>query len=104
VDETTLAYLAQAGVNLIGSGPPPAGSLDHWVVSIRPDWESAVRQAWTRLAAGEAGFNQPAPLGLADRNESLLPDGRLRLVEQILSDLAAGYIDTGVSGQTTLSN
>ncbi len=103
VDETTLAYLAQAGVNLIGSGSPPAGLLDHWVVSIRPDWESAVRQAWTRLAAGEAGFNQQAPLGLADRNESLLPAGRLRLVEQILSDLAAGYIDTGVSGQTNSS-
>jgi hypothetical protein len=99
-DETLLEYLAQAGVDLIGSGTAPETLRSHWVASIRVDEASAIRQIWPRLMGGEKSIQLNVPLVLADQNPALFSTGRQHLVEKMLADLLAGFIDTGVNLQT----
>jgi hypothetical protein len=99
-DETLLEYLAQAGVNLIGSGSAPENLRSNWIASIRVDESSAIRQIWPRLLSGEKGIQLSVPLVLADQNPALFSTGRQQLVEKMLTDLLAGFIDTGVNLQT----
>ena len=47
--------------------------------------------------AGKGGITVQSPLGLADIDPTLLSQGKQRLVEQTLSDLQAGLIDTGAN-------
>ena len=99
-DETLLEYLAQAGVNLIGSGTALERLRSNWVASIRVDEAGAIRQIWPRLMSGEQGIQLSAPLVLADQNPALFSTGRQHLVEKMLNDLLAGFIDSGVNLQT----
>jgi hypothetical protein len=68
-----------------------------WVMTIRPDELKAIQKAWPDLVAGRGGQNVPSPLGLADIDPNLLSPGKQRLVEQVLDDLQAGRIATGVA-------
>ena len=99
-DEALLSYLAQAGVNLIGSGIPPASLQNNWIASIGVDWLSAVQEAWTNWINGEQTGNGTTPLGISNANPNLFSPGRQDLVERILADLTAGYIDSGVDPVT----
>ena len=40
------------------------------------------------------------PLALTERSETLFSPGRQQLVDRILADLLAGYIDTGIDPET----
>ena len=99
-DETLLEYLAQAGVNLIGSGTALERLRSNWVASIRVDEAGAIRQIWPLLMSGEQGIQLSAPLVLTDQNPALFSTGRQHLVEKMLNDLLAGFIDSGVNLQT----
>lgn len=86
-------YIGTTGVNMIGTVSPeqrPAG----WVMTIQPDVIQAIQNAWPGLIAGQGGVTVQAPLGLADVDPNLLSEGKQRLVEQTLSDLQAGLINT----------
>lgn len=95
-----LEALAQKDMNLIGSAAPPADVQDRWVASIRSNWLDAVRQAWPNLVQGKGGASIEAPQALVAPNLALLSPGRQRLVEQVLADLSAGFVDTGVDPAT----
>jgi len=95
-----LDLLAQKGMNIIGGTPPPDGLVDRWVATLRVDLIEAVEQVWPKLIAGEGGVRLDVPLALADRNETLFSPGRQGLVEKLMADLAAGFIDTGVDPVT----
>jgi hypothetical protein len=99
-DLALLDLLAQAGINIIGSTPQPEGLGDRWVATLRVDLIGAVEQVWPKLVAGEGGLRLDVPLVLADRNNTLFTPGRQGLVEKLMSDLAAGFIDTGVDPVT----
>jgi len=99
-DTSLLEALAQAGMQIIGADTPPPQAASQWVASILVDEMSAVRQIWPRLLAGEGGFNLPIPMALSERNPALFSQGRQRLVDKMLTDLLAGYVDTGVDPQT----
>ena len=99
-DEFLLTYLASAGTNLLGGTTPPDAVKKQWVASIQVDLLAAVRQAWADLLSGKGGLSLEAPLHLTDLNSGLLSPGRQRLVEAILAELAADYIDTGVDPLT----
>lgn len=92
-----LSELAQAGINIIGGVPAPASLRENWVASIIPaDPIQAVPELLPDLLAGEAGAMVEMPLVITDVNSDLLSPGRQRLVEDMMSDLLAGYIDTGI--------
>ncbi len=89
-------YLASTGTSMIGSSlPNPKPGT--WVMTIRPDEVKAIEKAWPDLLAGRGGQNVQSPLGLADVDPSLLSPGKQRLVQEVLDDLLAGRIATGVS-------
>lgn len=87
-------YIGTTGTLMIGTVTPeqrPAG----WVMTIQPDVIKAIQSAWPQLISGQGGLTVQSPLGLSDIDPNLLSPGRQRLVEQLLSDLQAGFV--GVS-------
>jgi hypothetical protein len=89
-------YIGTTGTSMIGTISPeqrPAG----WVMTIQPDIIKAIQNAWPDLVAGKGGATVQSPLGLSDIDSSLLSPGKQRLVEQTLSDLQAGLINTGAN-------
>ncbi|MDI6769366.1 MAG: hypothetical protein QMD04_06795 [Anaerolineales bacterium] len=91
-----LDYLFQKNIKIIGESMPFADLLPAWIVSIQPNGIPAIQQIFPDLVAGKGGQNISIPLFLTDINPDLLSEGKQRLVEEILSDLQAGYIDPGV--------
>jgi hypothetical protein len=89
-------YIGTTGTSMIGTVSPeqrPAG----WVMTIQPDIIKAIQNAWPDLSSGKGGNAVQSPLGLSDIDPSLLSPGKQRLVEQVLNDLQAGLISTGVN-------
>ena len=95
-DDNLLEHLAGAEVNLIGTTPPPPGIQDRWIATITGDIASAVRRAWPDLIAGQGGLHLPVKITLTDINPDLLSPGRQRLVDNLILELEAGFIDIGV--------
>ncbi len=91
-----LDYLFQKNIKIIGESMPFADLLPDWIVSIQPNGIPAIQQIFPDLVAGKGGQNISIPLFLTDVNPNLLSEGKRRLVEEVLSDLQAGYIDPGV--------
>lgn len=88
-----LSYVGTQGVLLIGTSMPeqrPGG----WVMTVSPDTIKAIQSSWPNLIAGQGGVNVQSPLGIADVDPSILPDGKLRLVQETLDALLAGRILT----------
>ncbi|RPI33977.1 MAG: hypothetical protein EHM70_04405 [Chloroflexota bacterium] len=92
-----LVYLANAEVNIVGNDLPPESIGSHWLATVRQDYLAAVDLAWTRLMAGENGLSLTPSLTLTGVNEDIFSVGKMQLAEEVLSDLEAGYIDTGSS-------
>lgn len=92
-----LETLAQYDIKILGESLTLEDVRDHWVASIQPDVLAAIQQAFPELIAGQEGRAIPVPLFLNDVNDALLSEGKLRLVQELLHDLQAGYIDIGVN-------
>jgi hypothetical protein len=95
-DETLFAHLADAGINLIGTIPPPPGTEERWLASITTDPSAVIRDAWPEIMAGQGGMSLMTPLIITEINFNLFTPGRQQLVEKMLSDFNAGFIDPGV--------
>ncbi len=89
-------YLSTTGTQIIGQ-TLPAQRPPGWVMTLKADEVKAIQNAWPDLMAGKGGANVQAPLGLADVDPGLLSPGKQRLVQQVLDDLQAGRISTGVN-------
>ncbi len=100
-DEALLEYLAAAGISLIGSTPPPSELQEHWIATITADISAAVRNAWPDLIAGQGGAEYPTLLTVTEINPDLFSPGRQRLVEKLIDELTAGFIDTGVGSNSS---
>lgn len=94
-DPNFMNQIGTTGVQVIGTSlpsPRPGG----WVMTISPDETKAIENAWPSLIAGKGGINVQSPIGIADVDPALLSPGRQRLVQQVVDDLAAGRLSTGV--------
>lgn len=87
-------YLTRMGVKLLGQGMPPSAAQDNWITSLNWDTDQALRYAWQRLVNGENGQAVPIEVMMEYTNEDLLPVGRQRLVNEVISLLRNGMIDT----------
>jgi hypothetical protein len=94
-DESLLQYLAEAEINIIASISPLPGLKARWIAIISADYPSVIRNAWPDLMNGQGGGLLAAPLTFSDPNYDLFSPGRQHLVEKVLAELNAGYIDTG---------
>jgi hypothetical protein len=95
-----LQYLADSGINIIGSAAPPNTVRENWVASIEVDWLTPLRALWPRLISGEGGAAEEVLLVITNQNPALFSPGRQRLVNKLLVDLQDGYIGTGVDPLT----
>lgn len=95
-DEAVLAQIAQTRLFLIGTQAPANFPRERWIATVLVDPVPALQAMWPELLAGNGGMVEPLLIGIADVNQSLLSPGRQMLVEALVDDLNAGYIDTGV--------
>jgi hypothetical protein len=89
-------YIGTTGTSMIGTISPEQRPAS-WMMTIQPDIIKAIQNAWPNLINGQGGITVQSPLGLSDIDPNLLSPGKQRLVEQKLSDLQAGFINTGVN-------
>ncbi len=95
-DENILEQLASAEINLISTTRPPDGLGGQWIATISGDVTSTLRTMWPDLISGQEGRSLAAPLSLTHINSELFSPGRQRLVDNLISELSDGFIDTGV--------
>ncbi len=97
-DETMLSILADAKVNIISSGEPPAAARSSWVVSLNTDALPFIQSRVAGLLDGSLAGGQELslPIQFSQSNPLLFSPGKQRLAQQVLSDLQEGFIDTGV--------
>jgi hypothetical protein len=101
-DEQLLVDLVEADMDLIIGGAPTAGVWrEHWVASIGSQSPlQSLPDLWGKLLNREGGEEVVLPLGFTGTNPDLISPGRQRLVETMLADLLAGFVDTGVDPLT----
>lgn len=95
-----LGYLAEKGIHIIGSAPPPQAAQDDWVATVTTDWTAAVKDAWPSLLKGTGGQELSVPIVVEDANPALFSPGRQQMVDETRKELLAGRIATGVNPQT----
>lgn len=95
-----LRYLADNGVNIIGSTQPPDAIRSRWIMSIRPEIRENYTRYWPDLIGEQPGFSLPIPILLTDINPELMSTGRQAHIEQVFEEVQAGYIYTGVDDIT----
>ena len=88
--------LAQAGVNVLGAGTPPPELAQQWVASVDSDPLPAILDLLPALLAGQGEQSLEMSLSMTNANQDLFSQGRQERVQEILADLLAGFIDTGV--------
>lgn len=86
-------YLARMGVKLLGQGAPPPEAQENWITSLNWDTQQAFKDAWQRLVSGESGQAVRLAVMMEYTNEDMLPAGRQRLVDEVISLLQNGMID-----------
>ena len=87
-----LDQLSQAGLQIVGSQAPAESLRPRWTASVRSDYAAALKSAWPDLLAGKDGAATSAPLIVTDVQASALTPGRMRLVEELIQNLAGGWI------------
>ncbi|MBT3337245.1 MAG: hypothetical protein HN855_09040 [Anaerolineae bacterium] len=91
-----LTYLSSNGI-LVVSDLSPQKKTGNWVATIQPDVIHAIEFTWPQLLAGAGGQNIISPLILVDVSSEHLPPGKEQEARDILAQLQAGYILTGVN-------
>ncbi len=100
-NEALLEALAQAGLFIIGSQPPPPGLENNWIASVQVDLAEALRMVGADWLAGIdtsmlTDDQATLPVGFFHANADLFSPGRQGLVADLQAELLNGYIDTGV--------
>lgn len=81
-----------ADVLVVGVQPPPDELAAQWAATVSFDTAAALEQILPDVLAGTGGAQVEAPLVLEHVNEDNLGDGRIRLVEELMAEIAAGRI------------
>ncbi|MBA4419806.1 MAG: hypothetical protein C0391_01530 [Anaerolinea sp.] len=87
-----LAYLAQKGLKLIGGQLPSDELRPAWIASINLDYSSPLEDVWSEVMGDTPGRDLPVGIKLGDIDASVLGDGKLRLVNEIIALLTSGAI------------
>jgi len=98
VDQGVLTILDNAGISIITSGTPSDSAYSNIAVLLTTDPLPLIKSQVEGLLDGSlpGGESVAVPIQFTQINTTLFTVGKQRLAEQILSDLQAGYIDTGV--------
>lgn len=96
--EALLMYLSEKEINVIGGERPPAGApRENRIATLHFNPLLPIEEVLPSVLLGQGGTQLSAPLQITDIHPVLFTPARQMLVESILEDLLAGYIDTGVN-------
>ena len=95
-----LGLTSSSGTALVGLGDPPGEIAPSWIASADFDLAAAIGAAWAQAQSGQSGTTIPLGIYFHSVDSALISEGRLRLAEALLADMAAGRIDTGVDPLT----
>lgn len=87
-----MAYLAQSGMKLMGSQTPSDALRPAWIATIKVEYASGLQSVWADVISGAAGKVVPAGISITDVDPNTLTDGKMRLVNEVISALTAGAI------------
>ena len=79
-------------INFIGAAHPLEARSSNWVTTIQFDLEAPIKLVWSDLLDGNGGKDLPINIALTDVNDELLSPGKHNHVNQVISDVVAGYI------------
>lgn len=77
---------------LVGDQQPPDELRGQWAATVGFDVVEPLRQLWPKLLAGQGGAVVQAPLTLTNVNQANMGEGRLRLIQNLMDEMAAGRI------------
>ncbi|MGA9532999.1 MAG: hypothetical protein WBR18_09810 [Anaerolineales bacterium] len=89
--------LADRGIRVLGRSRPDGTEGAEWMASIRLAPERALETLWPQLMAGENPSGVRVPIVIEERDSTAFGQGKLRLVEEVIASLRAGWIDTGIA-------
>ncbi len=97
-DEHMLSILADAKVSLITSADVPDSVRSSLAVTLASKPMALIQSQVAGLLDGslDGGITLEAPIQFSGVDPGVFSPGKQRLAEQVLSDLQAGFIDTGV--------
>jgi len=99
--DEALSAFAGAGFNLISDRIPPTGLQERWICSIGASAPGeALKTIWPDLISWKGGAKVDLPLAFTHINQAVFSPGRQQYVNEMLADLLAGFIDTGVDPVT----
>lgn len=99
--ESWISAFGAAGFNLIADSPPPPGMESQWVVSLESgNLSEEVNALLPSLLAGKGGQMRSVTLNLTHPNAQIFTPGKQDFVDEMLQDLLAGFIDTGIDPTT----
>jgi hypothetical protein len=79
-------------LTLVGGQTPPDTIRSQWAATVTFDLAGPLQQIWPDVLAGKGSAALEAPLKLDDINPDLLGAGRLRLVNELMAEIAAGRV------------
>jgi hypothetical protein len=88
-----LSYLAQSGLKIIGGELPPENVRESWVATLGFSKLAPFYGFWPEFVQGVDGQSIAVSLGLSEVNPLLLSPGKQRLIEEMLIEVQAGYIE-----------
>lgn len=88
-----LAFLMQQNLTLVGGQTPPEEIQPAWAATIGFDRAGALKSAFPELLAGRGGQAFTAPVTLSDVDENRVTPGKQRMLQKIIDDLAAGWLE-----------
>lgn len=83
-------YFSDLGLKVVAASGPDV-PRENWVATVTLDPAPALMAMWPDLLAGTGAQVSPMSVGLADTEAGLISDGRQRLFDEMLVELAAGY-------------
>ena len=100
LDAELAGLMVDRGIYLIGPETPALAPTSTWVATIEPDPARVLASIWPALMNGESQGTLQMPLHVTVHDPAKLSPGRLQFVQELIGDLAGGFIDTGVDPET----
>ena len=95
--EALFNFLAEKGINIISTQPPPQGLGDHWLVSlIQADVATSLKTMWASLISPDPATPIFPSSIFQNVNAANFSTGRQRLAQNLLDDLENGVVSTGI--------
>jgi hypothetical protein len=88
-----LQFLADQKMTLLGGLSPQDTVRPSWAATLQVDPAASLKLAWPDLISGKGGKNLEVAVSISDTSDELFSPGKRRLADQVLADLAAGFIN-----------